>query len=123
MRRTHRPPTEGDRRGRTPRRPMTIWQKLLLAGSLLLAAATGVFASIALSAGAAGPAVTTTTVNVGSGATGPRGPAGPAGAVGPTGPQGTEGGQTCPAGFVNGELVLNHAGGHVTVSACIKTAG
>ena len=91
---------------------------LVLGGTLILAAATGVFASIALSAGP-NQAVTTTTVNVAAeGATGPAGPPGPPGAKGDPGPAG---GTTCPDGFEIGEVVFIQQGkGPTTLYVCVK---
>jgi len=103
---------------------------ILLVSSLALAGGAGYLTSKALSAGSQA-AVTTTTVNV---ATGPKGDTGPQGEIGPigppgpqgqkgdTGPPGPAGGLTCPDGFVEGELVINHPGGQVTTFTCIKTA-
>ena len=89
-------------------------------------------------------AARTVTINAGEGATGPTGPAGPAGPVGPAGPigpvgqtgdrgppgpqgpkgeqgpPGPAGGLTCPAGFSEGDLVINHPGGQVTLFTCLK---
>ena len=82
--------------------------KLLLAGALSLAAGSGFLASVAFS----GPtqAARTVTINLRNGATGP---AGPRGATGPSGAT------SCPAGFEQGELVINHPGGHVTLFTCL----
>jgi len=88
---------------------------MILAGSLTLAAGSGYLASTAIG-GATHHTVTTVTINVGTGQTGPQGPAGPAGPPGPTGPPG---GQTCPAGYQLGALVINHPGGQVTLWTCL----
>ena len=85
---------------------------LLLAGGVALTGTGGYLASQAFSA-APSPAVTTVTVDV---ATGPRG------ATGPAGPAGQDGGQSCPAGFVTGHLVINSPGGQTTIYTCIKSA-
>jgi hypothetical protein len=101
---------------------VTLWQKLVLGGSLVLAAGTGVFASIALSAGSTGPPAATTTINVAVGATGPQGPAGKDGAVGatgPAGPAGSGGAEQCPAGSTFQAVVLNHPGGQITLWVCV----
>jgi len=55
------------------------------------------------------------------GATGPQGPAGPKGDTGDTGPQGPPGGLDCPDGFQQGNLVINHPGGQVTLFTCLKS--
>jgi len=92
--------------------------QLLLVGALALAATAGFFA-----AGAAGigtQTATTVTISVTNGATGPAGPAGPRGPAGPTGPQGAAG-QTCPSGYTEGVLVINHPGGQVSVFGCLKS--
>ena len=93
--------------------------------SLAAASASGYLASTALSAGEA-QAVITTTINLPPGGgtgepgpAGPPGPQGPPGPVGPPGPAGT-GGVVCPAGFEEGELVINHPGGQVTLFTCLK---
>ena len=92
---------------------------LVLGGTLILAAATGVFASIALSAGP-NQASITTTVNVA--AEGATGPAGPKGDAGPTGPQGPAGATSCPDGFAIGEVVFIQQGkGPTTLYTCVKT--
>jgi hypothetical protein len=117
---------------------VSFWQKVILGGSLALAAATGVFASIALSAGPA-PAVTTVSVNANgptgpagpqgdrgaAGAQGAKGPAGPTGAAGATGPAGADGGVICPPGFVNGHLVIHGEvdgtrNSDVTIYTCVR---
>jgi hypothetical protein len=99
---------------------MSLWQKILLGGSLALAAATGIFASIALSAGGATAPSRTVTINATGGATGPTGPIGPKGPQGPTGPAGAGGGaESCPEGTTFGEIVLNAPGGHVRFLTCI----
>ena len=115
---------------------------IALAG-LALTGAGGFLASQALSAASQAPS-RTVTIDVSAGATGPTGPAGakgdpgppgvkgdpgPAGDkgdkgdkgdTGPPGPQGPTGGINCPAGFTEGELVINHPGGHVTLFACLE---
>ena len=57
---------------------------------------------------------------------GPPGPVGPVGEPGPAGPKGAQGepgppGGQCPAGFSQGELVINHPGGQVTLWTCLKS--
>jgi len=103
---------------------------IALAG-LALTGAGGFLASQALSAASQAPS-RTVTIDVSAGATGPTGPAGakgdpgPAGPTGdkgdtgPPGPQGPVGGINCPAGFTEGELVINHPGGHVTLFTCLQ---
>jgi hypothetical protein len=54
------------------------------------------------------------------GATGDVGPAGATGPAGPPGPKGDPGGVTCPPGFVNGKLIINHPGGQTTIFTCIE---
>ena len=87
-----------------------------LGAALVLAGTAGFF--VAASVGtSAGPAQTV-TVNVPTGATGPTGPPGP---TGPAGPPGPAGGNTCPAGYAEGSLVINHPGGQVTLWTCLHT--
>jgi hypothetical protein len=70
--------------------------------------------------------VKTVTIDVGKGEKGDPGPAGPAGPPGPQGPAGPKGepgepgGRTCPNGFVNGRLVINHPGGQTTIATCVE---
>ena len=85
--------------------------QLLVAASLGLSAVAGGFAAAALSSSS--QATRTVTINVGTGATGPAGPQGPAGPPGPAG-------LACPAGFSEGDLVINHPGGQVTLFTCLK---
>jgi hypothetical protein len=100
---------------------MTLWQKIILGGSLAAAAATGVFASFALSAGQAAEPQRTVTINATGGATGPTGAQGPKGEPGATGPTGPAGGgaESCPAGSTFGKIVVNSPGGHVSFLTCI----
>ena len=109
---------------------------IALAG-LALTGAGGFLASQALSAAQQTPS-RTVTIDVSAGATGPTGPtgakgdpgppgakgdpgpAGPKGDKGDPGPQGPTGGINCPAGFTEGELVINHPGGHVTLFTCLE---
>ena len=84
----------------------------LIGTGSVLAAASGFGASTALSQEPSEP-TRTVTVNIGTGEQGPAGPAGPAG------PSGPPGGQTCPAGFSNGVLVLNAPGGQVSLATCL----
>ena len=97
---------------------------LLTAGGLAATGASGYFASQAISAsGSQSGAVKTVTIDVGTGETGPAGPAGPPGPKGDKGDKGAKGASgslTCPPGFVKGELVINHPGGHVTIFTCLE---
>ena len=77
--------------------------------SLALAGSAGFLTAQALSSQA--QPTRTVTINLRNGATGPAGPRGP------TGPAGS---QSCPAGFSEGELVINHPGGQVTIVTCLK---
>src|SRR5215467_7549594 len=102
---------------------------LLAAGaSLILAASAGFLTANALGITSQEP-VKTVTINAGEGATGPTGPAGPTGPKGDTGDQGPKGdtgpagppgGVTCPTGFSDGILVINHPGGQVSIFTCLK---
>ena len=100
---------------------------LLMASGLALAGASGFLATMALGAGgsSSGPGGTT-TINVGQGATGPAGPTGPEGPRGPAGPRGERGPTgpagsfTCPQGYSEGYLQINHSGGHVVIFTCIQ---
>ena len=107
---------------------------LLLAAGLVLTGGAGYLASSALSVGTQA-AARTVTINVTAGPTGPagatgdpgppgaKGDPGPPGATGPKGdrgPAGPAGGLTCPSGFSEGELVINHPGGHVTIFTCLE---
>jgi len=107
-----------------------------MSGSLILAGGSGYLASEALGTGSQ-VATTTTTINVATGQagepgppgpqgpigeTGPKGEQGPIGPIGPIGPQGPPGDVVCPTGFSNGELVINHPGGQVTLYTCLKNA-
>ncbi|HEY1248640.1 MAG TPA: hypothetical protein VGE97_06615 [Nitrososphaera sp.] len=89
---------------------------ILVGSSLALAAGTGYAASVALGSSNQTP-TRTVTINVGTGETGPTGPAGP---PGPPGPKGDTGGISCTTGFSEGILVINHPGGHTTISTCIE---
>ena len=80
----------------------------LMAASLAAAAGSGALVAVAVSASSAPAPQKTVTVNVTNGATGPTGPPGPSGVV------------DCPGGFVPGEVVINHPGGHVTIYGCIQ---
>jgi len=82
----------------------------VMAGTLLLAAASGYTIARALAASPPAPSKTV-TITVSNGTTGPTG------ATGVTGP---EGGINCPDTFVPGLVVINHPGGQVTIYACIK---
>lgn len=116
---------------------------LLLGTASILAASTGFFVAQALSAGTQAP-TKTVTIDIENGQTGPQGPKGdpgergPVGPKGDTGPAGAKGEQglpgpkgdpgpagpagsfTCPANFSEGDLVINHPKGQVTIFTCIK---
>lgn len=104
---------------------------LLLAVGLVLAVSAGFLTAQAFGTSAQEP-TRTVTVNVGTGPqgepgppgprgpVGPVGPAGPKGDTGPTGPVGPTGGVNCPSGFSEGDLVINHPGGQVTLFTCLK---
>jgi len=91
----------------------------LLAGALTATAASGYLASEAINAQAQG-GVKTETITVKDGTPGPAGPAGPAGPKGDKGEPGEPGAQTCPEGFVNGRLIINHPGGQTTIATCLE---
>lgn len=103
---------------------------LPLVAALVLAAGSGYGAATALGTSSAAPA-RTVTINVATGPTGPKGntgPQGPRGDVGPQGPKGDTGPQgppgpagttTCPPGYSQGKLVINHPGGQTSVWTCI----
>src|SRR5262252_1952096 len=95
----------------------------ILALSLLLAGGAGFLAATAFGVGSKSDAQTV-TINVATGPKGEQGPPGPAGLPGPkgdTGPPGPAGsGLTCPTGFAEGELVINHPGGQTTLWTCLK---
>lgn len=94
---------------------------LLTTAAVTLAAASGYLASVAISApGSAAAAGRTVTITVTGGGPGPTGAEGPAGPQGPTGARGPAGSFTCPAGFEEGELVINHPGGHVAIWTCLE---
>ena len=114
-----------------------------MSSGLILAGGSGYLASEALSQGEG--AGITTTINVATGETGPSGPpgpigptgtgetgpAGPPGPIGPTGetgsqgppgpvgPVGPAGGISCPVGYDEGRLVINHPGGQTAIWTCI----
>jgi len=79
-----------------------------MGASLIAAAGSGALVAVAVSAGSAPAPEKTVTVNVPTGQTGPTGATGPAGVL------------DCPTGFVVGEVVINHPGGHVTIYGCIQ---
>jgi len=84
---------------------------LLVASACVLAAGGGFLTSVALGTSTADPVTTTISV-----ATGPQGP------PGPPGPKGEPGsGFSCPQGFSEGELVIDHPGGQVAIWTCLKT--
>ena len=86
---------------------------LLLGAAAVFAASAGFFVSQAFSAGTQAP-TRTVTVSVENGATGPQGP------KGEPGPPGPAGSISCPKGFSEGDLVINHPGGQVTLFTCLK---
>jgi len=88
-------------------------RKLVVAmgASLAAAASSGALVAAAVSSSSAPAPQKTVTVNVENGPTGP---------TGATGPQGAAGTLECPTGFVVGEVVINHPGGHVTIYGCIQ---
>ena len=79
--------------------------------SLGLAAASGAMVAVAMGASSPPAPVRTVTVNIPNGVTGP---------AGPTGPPGPAGAVSCPAGFVPGELVINHPQGQATIYTCLS---
>ena len=97
----------------------------LITGALAVTAAAGFLAATATSQNQ--QATTTVTVDIPTGGpgepgpAGPPGPPGPAGATGPAGPAGPPGAVECPAGFSEGELVINHPGGQVTLFTCLAS--
>jgi len=94
---------------------MKLPPKVLMYSALGLTAAAGALGASALSAATGDPA-RTVTVEVGT--PGPPGPVGPVGPIGPTGATGADG-LACPAGFSQGELVLNSPGGQVRLWTCL----
>jgi hypothetical protein len=84
---------------------------LLMTGALVSTTAAGFFTSQAVMAQ---DGIKTETITVKDGEPGPAGP------PGPKGEKGEPGGQTCPSGFVNGRLVINHPGGQVTIATCME---
>ena len=100
---------------------------IVAGGALALAAGSGFLASQALGNGLATPTrtVTISLTNGATGATGPQGPPGATGATGATGPAGPQGppgsaSGSCPDGFSDAVLVIDHPAGHVTISTCLK---
>ena len=95
---------------------------ILLASGLLLAAASGYLASVALSQTGDEPTRTVTIdVEGPPGEPGAPGPPGPPGPVGPAGPAGPPGGQTCPAGFSPGVVVFIQQGkGPTRIATCLE---
>jgi hypothetical protein len=98
---------------------------VLLGTGLVTTAAGGALGAYAISAGAQGGPAKTVTIDVATGPkgdTGPTGPPGPKGDPGPkgeTGPRGPAGGVTCPAGYSEGRLVINHPGGQTAIWTCL----
>jgi hypothetical protein len=84
---------------------------LLMAGAMTATAAGGFFTSQAVMAQ---DGVRTETITVKDGEPGPAGP------PGPKGEKGEPGAQTCPTGFEQGRLVINHPGGQVTIATCLE---
>ena len=92
---------------------------MLMIGSLVLAAATGVIVSTAVASGTSSTTPTrTVTVDLTNGA---QGPPGPPGQQGPPGPPGKAGDFTCADNYEPGVLVINHPGGHVRIFTCLET--
>jgi hypothetical protein len=91
---------------RLPNRAM-----VLMAGALASTTAGGFFASQAVMAQDSGRVETITIRN------GEQGPAGP---PGPKGEKGEPGSFSCPPGFEEGRLVINHPGGQVTTYTCLE---
>jgi hypothetical protein len=85
--------------------------QLLMAGALTATAAGGFLTSQAVMAQNGIPTETITIEN---------GEPGPAGPPGPKGDKGEPGGTTCPTGFQQGRLVINHPGGQTTIATCIE---
>ena len=83
---------------------------LLMGGALAATAAGGFLTSQAITANAQGD-VKTETITIKNGEPGP---------AGPPGPKGDPGGLTCPNGFVEGKLIINHPGGQTTILACLE---
>jgi hypothetical protein len=122
---------------------MKIPTSAFLALGALSLLASGGFAAAAFTT-QSDQATRTVTINVTGGATGPTGPIGPTGPKGATGPAGARGpvgatgatgargpigargptgpagSFTCPTGFSEGDLVINHPGGQVTLFTCLK---
>jgi hypothetical protein len=92
---------------------MRLSNTVAAAGATLFVAAGGLGTAAVLGATKQTPE-RTVTINV---ATGPQGPPGPAGPQGPPGPAGST---SCPNGFKEGLLVINHPGGQTTILTCIK---
>ena len=96
--------------------------------SIGLAGAAGVLTATAFSGSSQAP-TKTVTIDITPGPPGPKGDTGPQGIKGDIGPQGVKGdvgppgptgGLVCPTGFSEGDLVLNHPGGQVTLFTCLK---
>jgi hypothetical protein len=114
----------------------------VILAALALAGSAGFF--VAMSFSATGQVTKTVTINIPTSGTGAQGPAGPPGAQGepgpkgdkgdpgvkgdpgaqgvpgPPGPKGDPGSFTCPAGFSEGVLVINHPGGQTSIFTCLK---
>lgn len=82
--------------------------------SLFLAGASGFAVSSAIGQGDPSAPTKTVVITLKNGDPGPPGPPGPKGDTGASGEV------TCPNGFENGEVVINHPGGQVTIFGCIK---
>lgn len=91
-----------------------------MAGALAATSAGGFFASQAVMAQDSGKVETITISDGKPGPAGPPGPAGKDGKDGAKGDKGDPGSFSCPAGFVEGRLIINHPGGQVTTYTCLK---
>jgi hypothetical protein len=81
---------------------------LLAVGGAVAFTAAGSFGTAAVIA-QSGP-TKTVTIDLKNGEQGP---------PGPPGPQGPPGSFTCPQGFVEGTLIINHPGGQAKIFTCI----
>jgi len=92
---------------------------VLASTSLALAGTSGFLTSQVFAASNQTP-TKTVTISVTNGPPGPKGDTGPQGATGPQGPKGDPGSFSCPTGFSEGLLVINHPGGQTTIFTCLK---